>query len=203
MSDCYIVGAGDFNEKTLDITDGDIVIAADGGYEYLDKIGIKPDIYMGDFDSAPKPQTNADIEVFKCEKDDTDTLLAVKHGFELGFKSFKIYGGCGGRADHTFSNIQTLAYIVSRGGQAMLFGNSEVYTVTDSEVSFGGDMKGKISVFSLSDRAEGVSIKGLKYELEDSVLTNLFPLGVSNEFIGKPSEISVKNGLLLIIYYRN
>ena len=203
MSDCYIVGAGDFNEKTLDITDGDIVIAADGGYEYLDKIGIKPDIYMGDFDSAPKPQTNADIEVFKCEKDDTDTLLAVKHGFELGFKSFKIYGGCGGRADHTFSNIQTLAYIVSRGGRAMLFGNSEVYTVTDSEVSFGGDMKGKISVFSLSDRAEGVSIKGLKYELEDSVLTNLFPLGVSNEFIGKPSEISVKNGLLLIIYYRN
>ncbi len=203
MSDCYIVGAGDFNEKTLDITDGDIVIAADGGYEYLDKIGIKPDIYMGDFDSAPKPQTNADIEVFKCEKDDTDTLLAVKHGFELGFKSFKIYGGCGGRADHTFSNIQTLAYIVSRGGRAMLFGNSEVYTVTDSEVSFGGDMKGKISVFSLSDKAEGVSIKGLKYELEDSVLTNLFPLGVSNEFIGKPSEISVKNGLLLIIYYRN
>ena len=203
MSDCYIVGAGDFNEKTLDITDGDIVIAADGGYEYLDKIGIKPDIYMGDFDSAPKPQTNADIEVFKCEKDDTDTLLAVKHGFELGFKSFKIYGGCGGRADHTFSNIQTLAYIVSRGGRAMLFGNSEVYTVTDSEVSFGGDMKGKISVFSLSDKAEGVSIKGLKYELEDSVLTNLFPRGVSNEFIGKPSEISVKNGLLLIIYYRN
>ena len=203
MSDCYIVGAGDFNEKTLDITDGDIVIAADGGYEYLDKIGIKPDIYMGDFDSAPKPQTNADIEVFKCEKDDTDTLLAVKHGFELGFKSFKIYGGCGGRADHTFSNIQTLAYIVSRGGRAMLFGTSEVYTVTDSEVSFGGDMKGKISVFSLSDKAEGVSIKGLKYELEDSVLTNLFPLGVSNEFIGKPSEISVKNGLLLIIYYRN
>ena len=203
MSDCYIVGAGDFNEKTLDITDGDIVIAADGGYEYLDKIGIKPDIYMGDFDSSPKPQTNADIEVFKCEKDDTDTLLAVKHGFELGFKSFKIYGGCGGRADHTFSNIQTLAYIVSRGGRAMLFGNSEVYTVTDSEVSFGGDMKGKISVFSLSDKAEGVSIKGLKYELEDSVLTNLFPLGVSNEFIGKPSEISVKNGLLLIIYYRN
>ena len=203
MSDCYIVGAGDFNEKTLDITDGDIVIAADGGYEYLDKIGIKPDIYMGDFDSAPKPQTNADIEVFKCEKDDTDTLLAVKHGFELGFKNFKIYGGCGGRADHTFSNIQTLAYIVSRGGRAMLFGNSEVYTVTDSEVSFGGDMKGKISVFSLSDKAEGVSIKGLKYELEDSVLTNLFPLGVSNEFFGKPSEISVKNGLLLIIYYRN
>ncbi len=203
MSDCYIVGAGDFNEKTLDITDGDIVIAADGGYEYLDKIGIKPNIYMGDFDSAPKPQTNADIEVFKCEKDDTDTLLAVKHGFELGFKSFKIYGGCGGRADHTFSNIQTLAYIVSRGGRAMLFGNSEVYTVTDSEVSFGGDMKGKISVFSLSDKAEEVSIKGLKYELEDSVLTNLFPLGVSNEFIGKPSEISVKNGLLLIIYYRN
>lgn len=203
MGDCYIVGAGDFNEKSLDITGGDIVIAADGGYRHLDKIGIKPDVYMGDFDSAPKPDTDGEIDVFKCEKDDTDTLLAVKHGFELGFKSFKIYGGCGGRADHTFANIQTLAYIVSRGGRAMLFGNSEVYTVTDSKIEFGGNMKGKISVFSLSGKAEGVSIKGLKYELEDSVLTNLFPLGVSNEFTGKPSEITVKNGLLLIIYYRN
>ena len=203
MGDCYIIGAGDFCENALDVKDDDFVIAADGGYRYLDKIDIKPDLYMGDFDSAPKPQTDADIEVFKCEKDDTDTLLAVKHGFELGFKSFKIYGGCGGRADHTFSNIQTLAYIVSRGGRAILFGNREVYTVTDSAVSFGGDMKGKISVFSLSDRADGVTIRGLKYTVENAELTNTFPLGVSNEFIGEPSEISVKNGLLLIIYYRN
>ena len=73
----------------------------------------------------------------------------------------------------------------------------------DSFISFEKEMTGKISVFSLSDISEGVSIKGLKYGLENADLTNLFPLGVSNEFCGKPSEITVKSGLLLIIYGRN
>lgn len=203
MGVCFIVGAGDFCEKSLDVKKGDIVIAADGGYKYLEAIGIKPDIYMGDFDSAPKPETDTDIEVFKCEKDDTDTILAVKHALGLGFKDFKIFGGCGGREDHTFANIQTLSYIVSNGGKAKLFGKNEVYTVIDSFISFEKEMTGKISVFSLSDISEGVSIKGLKYGLENGELTNRFPLGVSNEFCGKPSEITVKSGLLLIIYGRN
>lgn len=202
MNCCFIAGAGDFCEKSLDIGSSDIVIAADGGYKHLEKIGIKPDIYIGDFDSAPKPVCGKEVEVYNCEKDDTDMLLAVKHGFKLGFGEFKIYGGCGGRADHTFSNIQTLQYIAENGGRGYLFGNREIYTVISSSVSFDESMKGKISVFSLSDKSEGVCEKGLKYNIENAVLTNGFPLGVSNEFIGEKAEISVKKGFLLIIYNR-
>lgn len=201
MGCCYIAGAGEFCENQLDIAPDDIVIAADGGYRHFEKLGITPDIIMGDFDSAPRPPSGK-IMAFASEKDDTDMLLAVKHGFDLGFTEFKLYGGCGGRADHTFANIQTLLYIKKRGGNAQLFGSNEIFTVTDSVVRFDGGQRGKVSVFSLSERAEGVCEKGLKYTLDNAVLENSFPLGVSNEFTGEPSEISVKNGFLLIITER-
>ena len=61
-------------------------------------------------------------------------------------------------------------------------------------------VSGYVSVIAHSERAEGVWLKGLKYELQDAVLTNSYPLGVSNELIGKEASISVKNGTLLIVF---
>ena len=71
--------------------------------------------------------------------------------------------------------------------------------IHNSKISFEKEEEGYISVFSLSDRSEGVSLRGLKYLLEDAVLTNVFPLGASNEFLGEVSEIEVRDGTLLII----
>lgn len=201
MKTCFIIGAGEFFENSLAVKPGDMVIAADGGYLHLEKIGVKPDFIMGDFDSSAKPDF-PDIAVFNSEKDDTDTMLAVKYGFENGYSRFEIFGGTGGRLDHTFANIQTLSFIEKCGGQGFLYSKDQVFTVTASKMEFDCEHKGKISVFSLNENSTGVCEEGLKYSLDNAELTNDNPLGVSNEFVGKAARISVESGKLLIVYER-
>ena len=75
-----------------------------------------------------------------------------------------------------------------------------IVALNNSDIAFGADMSGYISVFSHSDVCTGVTIEGLKYELHDASLTNTFTLGVSNEFIGAESRIRVKEGILVIVY---
>ena len=201
MKTCFVIGAGEFFEDSLDVRSGDMVIAADGGYVHLEKLGIVPDLIMGDFDSSEKPEF-PNIAVFNSEKDDTDTGLCVEYGLENGFRDFRIYAGYGGRFDHTFANIQTLVKIAKVGGRGFIFGKDVVLTVISSEIEFDESFSGMISVFSVGDRAEGVCEEGLKYSLDKATLTNDFPLGVSNEFTGKRAKISVKEGFLLIVYER-
>lgn len=196
---CFIVGAGNMYGNICPDKE-DIVIAADGGYRHLEKLGITPDITIGDFDSLNgTPQRSKNTITLPKEKDDTDTLAAVRTGLEKGFSLFHIYGGTGGRSDHTVANIQTLSFIRSHKASGFLFGENEVFTVIDSEIGFESIPCGYISVFALG-KAEGVTISGLKYSAENVSLDDCFPLGTSNEFIGKESKISVKEGRLLIVF---
>ena len=93
MSKCIIFGALPVCELTLKIENGDLVIAADGGYETLKKLNIEPDVIIGDFDSLKSdlPQ-NGNIIKHPVKKNDTDTLLAIKYGLENGYTDFIIYG---------------------------------------------------------------------------------------------------------------
>ena len=198
---CYIVGAGENHGLGFVPCPEDYVIAADGGFAYLQREGIRTDMIIGDFDSLTRPPEHGNVVALPSEKDDTDTIAAVREGIVRGYGEFHIYCGTGGRFEHTFANIQTLAYLSRNGMRGWLIGGNEIMTaITDGALFLDGWKKGYISVFALSDRAEGVSLRGLKYELEDSVVSNSFPLGVSNEFLGRNSEISVKKGTLLIIY---
>lgn len=200
---CYIVCAGenygiDFLKKN-----GDLVIAADAGLEYLNFLGITPDTVIGDFDSLGySPKGENVIKLNTC-KDETDALSAVQYGFSSGYSHFRIYCATGGRIDHTISNIQLLSYIAERGGTGELFDKDSVLTVIkNSEFRFKKRENGYISVFSLTDESVGVHIKNLKYELENARITSTFPVGTSNEFVGKEGSIGVKEGTLLIVYPR-
>ena len=198
---CYIVGAGENHGLGFVPNPEDYVIAADGGFAHLQREGIRADMVIGDFDSLTSPPEHGNVVALPSEKDDTDTFAAVREGIGRGYGEFHIYGGTGGRFEHTFANIQTLAYLSQNGMRGRLIGGREIMTaITDGALSFDDGQEGYISVFALSDRAEGVSLRGLKYELEDAEVSNSFPIGVSNEFVGKKSEISVKKGTLLIIY---
>ncbi len=178
---------------------GSLVIAADGGLVNLAGCGAEADILIGDYDSTSEPE-QPHIKL-PCVKDDTDTLAAVRIGLEKGCAEFHIWGGTGGsRSDHTMANIQCVAMLSKKGKRAYLHGDGITVTaVSDGgSIAFSPDKKGYVSVFAYSDICTGVCLKGLKYTMNDGELTNDMPLGCSNEFIGEPSEVSVRTGTLLI-----
>lgn len=200
---CYIVGAGENFGLDFSSTCGDLVIAADGGLEYLKKSGIAPDVIIGDFDSLGyAPQGENVIRLNVC-KNETDALSAAEYGLSKGYAEFRIYCGTGGRTDHTVANIQLLKYLADRKAQGFLFDKNSVLTVIkNGEYSFAADCSGYLSVFSVSDKSDGVYLENLKYELNGAELTSDYPLGTSNEFIGKAAKIKVENGSLLIVMPR-
>ena len=199
---CYIFGAGSFYGLTARPRAGDFTIAADGGWLACRKTEVIPDLLLGDFDSMEQPADFANVLRSPVEKDDTDMMAAIRLGRERGFRSFCLYGGTGGRVDHTLANLQSLVWLSRRGCQGALIGDGwTARAVTNGMWSFGPEHRGLLSVFCMGDRAEGVWLRGLKYPLEGAALTCDFPLGVSNEFTGAAGSVSVERGTLLVVYY--
>lgn len=203
MSMCVIVGGGEFNGIDELPGERDLLIAADKGYKYLEKMGLKPDIIVGDFDSyGEKPVADGvEIITLPAEKDITDMHAAVNLGERRGYWNFHIYGGGGGRPDHTMANIQLITYLAEGRKFGYIHHNNTIMTVIrNCQFNLPIQNKGYVSVFSLSEVSSGVSIRGLKYELEDERLNNAYPLGVSNEFTGKSAYIDVRDGTLLVTW---
>ena len=200
MKTCMIFCAGGFEELAEPIRPGDFLLAADGGFVHLQKLGLTPDGVLGDFDSLGYVPDNA--KIFPVEKDDTDAMLVVRQGLELGYSRFVIYGGLDGpRLDHTVANFQTLQFLADHGARGYLAGNTYMATVIkNGSVEFSEKAEGILSVFCMGADAAGVTIRGLQYELENGVLSAGFPLGVSNHFIGKKATVSVENGSLLLLW---
>lgn len=195
---CVVIGAGPV--RKLSVPADAFVICADGGLAAAANYNITPDLIVGDFDSLGIVPKGDNVVIYPVEKDVTDLFIAIEEGLSRGFDRFVFYGCVGGRLDHTLANIQHLQYLAEHGAQGMLVGDKETLTVIkDAAVHFDAKRKGGVSVFSLSEKSEGVTIEGLFYEAKDIPLTNGFPLGVSNHFTGKPATVSVKNGVLLII----
>ena len=199
---CYIIGAGDVAQTKLIADDKDYIICADGGYKYKSLLGRECDMVVGDFDSFGRvPETENKI-VAPTVKDETDMMLAVTLGLEKGYRDFVLLGALGGeRNDHSVANIQLLHYITSKGARGTIYHGDEVFTAfSDGTLKLGAELKGYISVFSLSNESRGVTIENLKYTLDNATLYSYMPIGVSNEFLGKESRITVRDGALLIIY---
>ena len=197
---CVIFCAGGFGGLTEPLRPDDLVIAADGGVKHTESLGIRPDIVLGDFDSLGYAPAGA--EVHPVEKDDTDAMLAAKRGLEKGCREFLFYASLDGpRLDHTVANLQTLRYLADRGATGRLVGlRQQVTLLRNGQLTLPPREKGDISIFAFGGEAKGVTIRGLKYELEKGSLTPSFPLGVSNSFVGKSAEVSVEEGDILVIY---
>ena len=223
MPTCYIVGAGDFTARGFAPGPGDLVVAADGGYRALYSLGYTPDLLLGDFDSLGNLPLPADLPVlrFPVRKDDTDAGLALRHGLDLGFRDFALYGCAGGRVDHLLANFQSMARVSRLGATVRLAApDYDAWSLTGPAPNApapaapdalalapaaaltlpprpGGTL---VSVFCQGDRAEGVTLTGLAYPLSDAVLTGDFPLGVSNRRLdGQPATVVVRRGTLLIL----
>lgn len=198
---CFIVGAGSFDGMSIRPEKEDLIIAADGGYTYLKKLGIEPQVLMGDFDSLEILPEHQNILKHSPIKDDTDMALAVAYAAELGYTRFFLYGGLGGRLDHTMANLQLLNGMSRNGLEAYLIGEKTIITaITGERIIFSEDCSGMISVFCMGEAAKGVWERGLKYVLTDAVMTCDLTLGVSNEFIGQESWIEVRENTLQIVW---
>lgn len=201
MKRCFIFAAGTFYGLRETPAPGDLVIAADAGYLTCRKAGVTPDLLLGDFDSMNQPADFANVRRVPVEKDDTDTMLAIKTALEEGCGEVYLYGGTGGkRLDHTLANLQSLLYLRRRGARGYLYDDDFLWTVIENEeLTVPRTVKwGLLSVFCLGARAEGVDEIGLQYPLEDGTLTAEFPLGVSNHIVESSATVRVRNGVLAV-----
>lgn len=198
---CWIVGAGEFCAPDFRPRARDFVIAADAGYRTLKNLGAPVDLVIGDFDSLGCRPHHPHVLQFPSMKDDTDMMLAVKEGLSRNFRRFELLGGLGGRLAHTLANLQTLMFLAQRGARGILRGAREnACAVSTGSAVFPAGYRGYLSVFCLSGRAEGVTLSGLKYAMNDGVFESSVPLGISNEFTGEPASITVKKGTLVLLW---
>ena len=197
---CIIIGAMEPG-KIPPPKKNDLLIAADGGLDHLSRRGLTPHLIVGDFDSLGRVPEGDPIIRHPVEKDDTDTMLAIKTGLERGYRKFLLYGCLGGRLDHTYANLQALLYLARRGAAGFLLGRGMAASVIrDGELRFSSSHAGNISVFCPDGEARGVTLDGLHYPLRNAVLDSGFPLGVSNQFTGRPASVSVRDGALLVMW---
>jgi thiamine pyrophosphokinase len=198
---CFVFAAGSFYGLRERPTPGDFVVAADAGYRLCLRLHIVPDLILGDFDSMEQPRGETHVLRVPVEKDDTDTMLAVKAGLERGCERFYLYGGTGGkRLDHTLANLQTLLWLRRQGAAGYLYDDDFVYTVIQNEtLAISKTVEwGLVSVFCLGPEACGITERGLQYALTDASLSAHQPMGVSNHMEAPTATISVRSGALLV-----
>ncbi len=198
MKKCVIFSAAEIFDYSHINTDNAFVIAADGGLVHTKKLGIIPDIVIGDMDSF-SGEVPSDTLLFPVQKDDTDTMLAIKKGLELGFDEFEIYGGMGGRFDHTIANIQSLCYLKAHNANGVLKDENHTVFLVENEKVTLNEKGSYVSVFAYGEKAKGITLKGFEYPLENGELDFSFPLGVSNKALTEDASVEVQDGILLVI----
>lgn len=196
---CVLVSGGDYHPIPQPAP-GAFVIACDRGYEYCMRSGIRPNLVVADFDSYGGLVAD-EIPVLRLPtvKDDTDTMSALRWAADEGFDEVHLYCALGGRLDHTLANLQALGWAAERGIFAGIESpDTRVFALRGAMLHLPRREGFALSVFSLTDNSR-VTIRGTKYELEEAVLTNAFPLGVSNEWAEEDAAVTVHEGTALIV----
>ncbi|MBE6804814.1 MAG: thiamine diphosphokinase [Ruminococcaceae bacterium] len=200
---CVIIGGGDCSAEILkkNILTDDFIICADSGFDIANECGFTPDLLIGDFDSIKAVPTNVSKITLPVEKDVTDTVAAFNEGVKLGFNKFVLFGGTGGRFEHTLANISLMANASKSGITFEIIDNKHIFrSITNSSIKIKRKDNQQVSVFAFGDRAFGVTLKGFHYPLWDYTLDPFNgALGTSNDIVEDFGEISVLKGTLIII----
>lgn len=203
MKRCVIVGGADINNcryvKTR-LNKDDFFVFCDCGLRHRDKLGVRADLIVGDFDSYEKPDAETEIIVLPCEKDDTDTVFAVKEAIARGYDEFLLIGVVGARLDHTLGNVSILLYLDSLGKKGMIIDDYSEMEIVSGKTARIEDRYAYFSLLNISGTADGITIRNAKYPLSDAGIACEYQYGISNEVLpGKTAEVNVRNGRLLLI----
>ena len=215
MTRAALIGAVEFNAQHFAAQDFDFVVAVDRGFATCQQHGIEPDIVVGDFDSLGYVPSGIDVQAHSSVKDESDMELALRLARERGCAEVLVYGALSDRLDHTLANLQLMAGCAREGGRIFGIGsdfaiaalaggegcaNQLHFAAFDPAALDAGAYGRYVSVFAFGGDAQGVTESGLKYVLRDATLPGTATLGLSNEFSGEASCISVEQGVLLISF---
>lgn len=203
MRRCVIIGGADigrYDRIRGYLREGDFYICCDSGLKHREDLDIVPDLIVGDFDSYENPQLNIETITLPREKDDTDTVFAVKEALSRGFQDFLLVGVIGGRLDHSLGNVSLLLMLDAQGKTATALDDfSEMEIVSGQPVQIQ-DCYTYFSLLNISGTAQSVTIKNAKYPLNDAEITCEYQYGISNEVLpGKIAVVTVNQGRLLLI----
>lgn len=203
-SRCVIVGAAKINDYARArsfLKPGDFYIFCDAGLRHEDALGVRADLIVGDFDSHPRPdRPETQIITLPRAKDDTDSFFAAKEGLRRGFTSFLLLGVFGQRLDHTFVNISILVYLYRKGALCLAVDDYSTMRIVGKEPAVVEEGCSCFSLVPVCGRAAGVTITGAKFPLDGGEVSADYVYTTSNEVLpGKTAEVSVKDGLLLLI----
>jgi thiamine pyrophosphokinase len=209
---CIIFANGIYNHKKdiFSILSKSLIIAADAGLYHCEKIGIIPDVIIGDFDSISKDflyyykDKNVKIIEYPPEKDKTDLELAFLYAAQKKVNEIIVIGALGKRWDMTFANILipflpelkniSIRFIDDKTEITVLFGNNKK--------KFSGKKGDIFSIIPISSEALGVTLSGFKYPLKNANIKIGATIGISNIFLEEKAEVSIKKGRLLCIHER-
>ena len=203
MRRCVIVGGADisnYDRIIAHIKSDDFVIFCDSGLKHMEKLAVKPSLIVGDFDSHENPHLDVETIVLPCEKDDTDTVFAVKEAIKRGYKEFLLIGVIGARLDHTLGNVYILEYLDQLGYKGRIVDDfSDMELVKDTPVLID-DSYPYFSVLNITGTLQDITIENAKYPLQNAAIQSGYQYGISNEVLkGKTASVKVNIGKGLLI----
>lgn len=206
MKRCVIVGGADISIYDLinrELREDDFIVFCDSGLKHMGNLKLKPSLIVGDFDSFTDPKLDVETIALPCEKDDTDTMFAVKEALKRGYTDFLLIGVIGARLDHTLVNVYILEYLNKLGARGRIIDDySEMELIGEGKACVS-DSYSFFSLLSIEGDAHGVCIENAKYNLENADIYCGFQYATSNEVLtGKCAAVSVKEGKLLLIKVR-
>jgi thiamine pyrophosphokinase len=166
----------------------------------MKNLRVQPSLIVGDFDSHENPCLDVETIVLPCEKDDTDTVYAVKEAINRGFDNFLLIGVVGARLDHTLGNVYILEYLDELGFKGKIIDDYSEMELVSSAPAYVDDSYAFFSLINITGTAKGITVENAKYLLNDAEITCGYQYGVSNEVIlGRTAKVYVKEGKLLLI----
>ena len=200
---CVIVGGADICNYDVireKLRDEDYVIFCDSGLKHLEQLRVTPGLIVGDFDSHENPCMAVETIVLPCEKDDTDTVFAVKEAIKRGYVDFLLIGVIGARLDHTLGNVYILEYLDELGLKGKIIDDYSEMELVSREPAYVDDSYAFFSLINITGIARGITIENAKYPLNNGEITCSYQYGVSNEVLpSKRAKISIKDGKVLLI----
>ena len=203
MGRCVIVGGANINNYDFireKLSADDYIIFCDSGLKHMENLRVQPSLIVGDFDSHENPQLDIETIVLPCEKDDTDTVYAVKEAIKRRYDNFLLIGVVGARLDHTLGNVSILLYLDSLGKKGCIIDDYSEIEIVSNGPAYIEDSYSFFSLLNISGTAKGITIENAKYPLDNAEITCEYQYGISNEVLKEhKAAIRITEGKLLLI----